>query len=239
MKDRFTKFIELLKSANWKIDLIIVTVIVIISLGIMKFSTITDTLKYWIKEYSFMQIISGLITVSITIGAMCFIDYQNRKRWLTEAYAREEAKSTIEYKLAFEQLFKGALASIPDCFNSAPEDLGLKIVAIDKLNKRILNYNEKLVYANTYLEKHDLIDTILSLNNGLLGKLKEELYDCNIQGLLTLNAENGFGALVPEEEFNKINTIINIIIDLNKDEIFNNTIITISDFLNSKVLSHY
>ena len=137
VRNKFRKFLEILKSANWKTDTIIIAIFTIIMLGIINF----DRVKYWIKEYDFMQLIAGIIAGLITWWAMWFIDLQNSKRWLTEAYAIEEAKSTIEYKLAFEQLFKGSLGSIPDCFIYSPNDFYLKITAIQQLNKRIHTIN--------------------------------------------------------------------------------------------------
>ncbi|MDD3420225.1 MAG: hypothetical protein PHE78_06445 [Candidatus Gastranaerophilales bacterium] len=53
---------------------------------------------YYFKEYQFMQLISGLLSVALTVYAMTWVDNQAKNRWLKEGYLKRKIELEIEIR---------------------------------------------------------------------------------------------------------------------------------------------
>jgi hypothetical protein len=53
---------------------------------------------YYFKEYEIMQLISGLLTVALTVFAMWWIDKRAAKRWINEGYIKRKIELEIEIR---------------------------------------------------------------------------------------------------------------------------------------------
>jgi len=161
---------------------------------------------YYFKEYEIMELISGLLTVILTVFAMLWIDKRAAKRWMNEGYIKRKIELEIE--------IRKVLIEIKENIKKFPK---IKQEDIDK-KEYYEEFQSNLYWAiKDYKEKDEHFEKLILLieeykcfdkNFNYTEKLKpidccytEEMKEGEIKNILLIDKYYDFNA--------KINTLLN------------------------------
>ena len=102
---------------------------------------------FYFKEYDCMQLISGLLSVALTVIAMQHIDNQAKERWTQEGYLRRKIELEIEIR---------------------------KVLLNIKKEISRLSENEEI---KSFLENNILEDKDLELIDGIFKSIRKKIYN--------------------------------------------------------------